>query len=163
MPAGLADQLQNRAEFLDLVKFISILGKPGKYANDESPVIRKWRVISASKRGKMPAEDAAWLPAYSKVSGELPVKDFPTGDSVFARGFVNVLVTGTAKLDINNIDGLNLWIDGMRVNDVAAPIKLNKGRHSLTFEFQPSQRESGLRVELKAMDKTVKFQPEGGL
>ena len=163
MPAGLADQLQSRAEFLDLVKFISILGKPGEYANDESPVIRKWRVISASESGQLPAEDAAWLPAYSKVSGELPVEDYPTGDSVFARGFVNVLVTGTAKLDINNIDGLNLWVDGTRVDDLAAPIRLDRGRRTLTFEFKPSQRESGLRVELKAMDDVVKFQPEGGL
>lgn len=36
MPAGLADQLHSRGEFLDLVKFISALGKPGEYANDES-------------------------------------------------------------------------------------------------------------------------------
>ncbi len=58
MPAGLADQLNSRGEFLDLVKFISALGKPGQYKNDESPVIRKWRVIAASESGNVPAEDA---------------------------------------------------------------------------------------------------------
>lgn len=162
MPAGLADQLQSRGEFLDLVKFISALGKPGKYANDESPVIRKWRVISASGDGEFPDDKAAWQSAYSKVSGELPVEDYPAGERVFARGFVNVLVAGTARLDVNTTDGLTLWLDGQRVSDPAAPIRLDRGRRTLTFGFRPGQRESGLRVELKAMDGTVKFQPEGG-
>jgi hypothetical protein len=34
-------------------------------------VIRKWRVIAAPE-GVLPSDDAAWLPAYSKVNGELP-------------------------------------------------------------------------------------------
>ena len=72
MPASLADQLQNRSEFLDLAKFVSLLGKPGEYANDESPVLRKWRVISASEIGDLSDDDKDWLHAYSKVSGELP-------------------------------------------------------------------------------------------
>ena len=163
MPTGLADQLRSRSEFLDLVKFISVLGKPGDYANRESPVIRKWRVISASETGDRPGDDAAWLPAYSKVSGELPPEDFPAGKSVFVRGFVNVLVTGTARLQTNSVDGLTLWLDGEPVDDISAPIKFDKGRRTLTFGFDPSKRESGLRVELKAMDGRGKFQPEGGL
>lgn len=163
MPDGLADQLQSRSEFLDLIKFISLLGKSGQYANDESPVIRKWRLISASENGGMPDDDATWLPAYSKVSGELPMKDCPEDESVFARGFVNVLVAGMIRLDVNAIDGLTLWVDGIRVNDPADPIKLDHGRRTLTFEFNPKERKSGLRVELKALDGLVKFQPEGGL
>ena len=77
MPAGLVDQLLSRSEFLDLAKFVSVLGTPGPYKNDESPVIRKWRLISSSNSNVPPAEDSAWLPAYSKVNGELPSEDFP--------------------------------------------------------------------------------------
>lgn len=163
MPAGLADQLHSRGEFLDLVKFISALGKPGQYKNDESPVIRKWRVIAASESGNVPAEDANWLPAYSKVSGELPLVDFPAGEHVFVRGFVNVFVSGTARLEVNSVEGLTLRVDGKQVHDLASPIRLEKGRRTLTFGFSPKQRQNGLRVELKAMDGEVKFQPEGGL
>ena len=163
IPAGLADQLNSRGEFLDLVKFISALGKPGQYKNDESPVIRKWRVIAASESGSVPADDADWLPAYSKVSGELPLDDFPAGEHVWVRGFVNVLVAGTARLEVNSVDGLTLRVDGKQVTDLAAPIRLDKGRRTMTFGFSPKQRPSGLRVELKAMDGAVKFQPEGGL
>lgn len=163
MPAGLADQLSSRGEFLDLAKFVSVLGKPGKYANDESPVIRKWRVIAADDLRNVPDDDEAWLSAYSKVSGELPPEDFPAGASGFVRGFVNVLVAGKVRLKINNVSGLSLWVDGNRIQDLASPIRLAKGRRTLTFGVDASRRESGLRVELVAVDGRGKFQPEGGL
>ena len=56
-----------------------------------------------------------------------------------------------------------IHLDGKPVKDLTAPIKLDMGRRTLTFGFDPAQRESGLRVELKAMDGQGKFQPEGGL
>ena len=162
MPAGLADQLRSRSEFLDLVRFVSVLGKPGEYKNDESPVIRKWRVISAAYISDLSDDDAGWLPAYSKVSGVLPPEDFPAGKTLFVRGFVNVLVAGKMRLEINSIDGITLWVDGKLVNDLAAPIPLDKGRRTFTFGFDPARRELGLRVELEAMDAQVRVQPEGG-
>jgi len=163
MPAGLADQLQSRGEFLDLVKFLSALGKSGAYANDESPVIRKWRLVSTRESSRLPNDDAGWLPAYSKVSGELPPEDYPAGEVVFARSFVNVLAAGMARLDVNSADGLTLWVDEKRINDLAAPILLDQGRRSLTFRLDPLRRQFGLRVELKAVDSVGRFQPEGGL
>lgn len=163
MPAGLADQLQDRGEFLDLVKFVSVLGKPGEYKNDESPVIRKWRVIAASDDKDVPTDEANWLPAYSKVNGELPLEDFPAGEAMFARGFVNVLAAGPAGLTFNSTNGLSLWVNGKQVSDVSAPIQFQKGRHTLTFGFKRGQRDEALRVELNAIDGSVKLQPEGGL
>lgn len=163
MPAGLADQLQNRTEFLDLVKFLSVLGKPGNYANDESPVIRRWRMIRASESGDLPEDDDAWLTAYSQVSGVLPPEDYPAGEFVLARGFLNVLVPGIVRLKVNGIGGLMLWVDGRRVDDPVAPIKLDRGPHSLTFGFRPEHRAVGLRVEFEALDGVAKFQPVGGL
>lgn len=163
MPTGLADQLQSRSEFLDLVKFISVLGRSGDFANDESPVIRKWRVVATHESSGPPNDDADWSSAYSKVSGDLPSEDYPEGKFVFARGFVNVLVAGSARLQINSADGLALWVDGKPIGDLAAPISLDKGRHSFTFRLDPVRRQRGLRVELEAIDKSVRLQPEGGL
>ena len=162
MPEGLADQLKSRQEFLDLTNFLSVLGRPGAYANNESPYIRKWRVV-AGQSGTLPDEDASWMPAYSMVNGTLPARDLARGDFVYVRGFVNVLEAGVTQLQINSIDGLRLWVDGKSVNDLASPIRLDKGRRTLTLGFDPAQSESGLRVELKAMDGRGKFQPEGGL
>lgn len=164
MPAGLADQLENRQEFLDLAKFLSVLGRSGDFANDESPVIRKWRLIAAPASDQVPADDASWLPAYSKVDGELPAEDLAIGKQVLARGFVNVQVAGRAKLVVNESAGLKLWINSTPVNDIATPVSLEKGLQKLTFFIDaPARQGKGLRVELKAADDTIKFQPEGGL
>ncbi|QDV25807.1 PVC-type heme-binding CxxCH protein [Aureliella helgolandensis] len=162
MPAGLADQLQSRGEFLDLAKFVSLLGKPGPYANDETPVVRKWRVVEAPAIGALPAEHSSWQPAYSKVNGELPIEDLPLADRVFARGFVNILVPGMMKLEINQLNALDLWIDAVPVTDLGAAIKLERGRHTLKFAIHRSKRDTGLRVELKPADDVVRFKLEGG-
>ncbi len=170
MPAGLADQLSGRQEFLDLAKFVSLLGKPGAYANDESPVIRKWSVIAAPSSSEIPSSeilshDAQWITAYSKVSGELPSEDLPLGDRVLARGYVNVQVAGSMKLEINEIAGLRIWIDEIEMNQPSDTIDLAKGRRTLTFSIDRVKRgDTGLRVELvTASGSPIKFQPEGGL
>ncbi|MFT5465650.1 MAG: putative heme-binding domain-containing protein [Verrucomicrobiales bacterium] len=159
MPAGLADQLRDRQEFLDLSNFLAVLGKPGPYANDESPVIRKWRVADSNE------SESAWIPAYSMVNGELPIEDFPAGDTVFARGFVNVLSAGAIALKVNQSAGLQLWIDDVEIPDLSEPIQLEPGRRIFTFRIDHALRErAGLRVELvPGPSSEVRFQTEGGL
>ena len=165
MPDGLADQLKSRQEFLDLARFVSLLGRPGPYANDESPVIRKWRVVPEESAGAIPDEDAFWMPAYSMVNGELPAADLDRGDVVYARGFVNILVPGPVKLDLNSIKGLRLWIDGREVKDLGAAINFAKGRRALTFAIERKVRgNAGLRVQfVQAPGSPAKFKPEGGI
>ncbi|MDP4624810.1 MAG: HEAT repeat domain-containing protein [Akkermansiaceae bacterium] len=166
MPAGLADQLASRQEFLDLAKFLSVLGQPGDFSNDESPVIRKWNVISAPENDKLPDASSAWLTAYSKVSGELPAADLPAVDEVFASGTVNVLAPGDTVFKINSTKGLRLWVDGAEIKDLTAPISLTNGHHEFTFRIDRKARgaETGLRVEFTTpQGSTVKLQPEGGV
>ncbi|MBL63428.1 MAG: dehydrogenase, partial [Opitutae bacterium] len=164
MPAGLADQLNTRQEFLDLTKFISLLGRPGPYANDESPVIRKWKIAPGSA-DKPPASDAPWLTVYSKVEGVLPDAELGPGEIIYAQGAVDVQVAGPVKLLLNSPKGLKLWIDDRPVNNLAAPLDLTAGKHVLTFAIQRSQRgPTGLRAELTTpTGSPAKFTPEGGL
>jgi len=165
MPARLADQLQDRQEFLDLARFLSLLGRPGPYANDESPVIRKWRFVTAAQSTSIPQEQASWMPAYSLVNGTLPLQDLDGGAVVFARGFVTVQAAGAVKLLLNDTRGLRLWVDGREISDLAAPIKLSPGRRTFTFSVNRSRRGmTGLRAELaQAPGSPVKFRPEGGI
>ncbi|MSU49411.1 MAG: dehydrogenase [Opitutus sp.] len=165
MPAGLADQLQSRQEFLDLARFVSLLGRPGPYANDESPVIRKWRVAAAQNPVPPSDEAASWTTEYSYVSGELLISSVDAAKPIYARGYVQVQVAGAVQLKLNTAAGLNLWIDGRKITDLSAPIALGRGRAALTFRVDPSQRgAAGLRVELtSAPGSPAKFQPEGGL
>ncbi len=165
MPAGLADQLASRQEFLDLAKFVAVLGKPGAFANDESPVIRKWKVASKPVMDEVSGDSAGWITAYSKVNGELPSSDFPRGEYITAIGFGNVQVPGEIQLLINDVTGLRVWIDAAELLDLSSVHEFTKGRHSLTFEIDVAKRgEIGLRVELvHAKNSTAKFQVEGGL
>ncbi len=164
MPGGLVDQLQTRQEFLDLARFVSLLGRAGPYANDESPVIRKWQVTPGSAN-ELPAGKAPWLPVYSMVNGNLPDAGLGGDALVYARGFVQVQAAGMVGLSINDTAGLQLWIDSQRVEDLTNPVNLDEGRHSLTFAIRRDLRKGmGLRVECTTPpNSSAKFQPEGGL
>ncbi|MBT3666900.1 MAG: hypothetical protein HN548_05415 [Opitutae bacterium] len=162
MPAGLADQLKTRSEFIDLAKFVSVLGKPGPYANDESPVIRKW-MVTASEAGA-PGEKESWRSVYSLVNGILPNDDMGGGKIIFARGFLEVQAPGPVRLKINELAGIRLWLDEKEIKNPLSDIEVTQGTHSFTFSIDKTKRKSdGLRVELIALLKSkAKFQPKGG-
>ncbi|EMI21709.1 membrane-bound dehydrogenase domain-containing protein [Rhodopirellula maiorica SM1] len=164
MPAGLVDQLASRQEFLDLAKFVAALGRPGDFSNDESPVIRKWKLTSISNLDELPVDDAQWITVYSKVNGELPAGEMPSGAQVLARGYLNVQVSGGVQLKTNDMHGLRLWVDGDEVIDPSNDIKLAKGRHAISVVIDRNKRgDTGLKVEPIASPKTpAKFQIEGG-
>lgn len=165
MPEGLADQLEGRQAFLDLANFVSQLGRPGPYANDERPVLRKWRVAPEEVPGTIPDENAFWMPAYSLVNGELPAADMDRGDVVYARAFVEILVPGAVTLDLNSSLGLELQVDGRKVDDLGTEIQFTRGRKVLTFMIDRRERgELGLRVGLvNAPGSRARFKPEGGI
>ena len=160
MPGGLADQLKSRQEFLDLAKFLSVLGRPGDFANNESPVLRKWRL-----GGTLKDSVAEGVPAYSTVRGELPDVDLsPFGETVYARSVVDVFTAGPVQLDINSTVGLRAWSGDTEIVDFSAPISFKKGKVTLTFAVDRKKRgAAGLRVELTPVPGSpAKFQPEGG-
>jgi putative heme-binding domain-containing protein len=164
MPAGLADQLQSRQEFLDLSRFVSLLGRPGAYANDESPVIRRWRVAAATAALPPSDEHPSWTTEYSYVSGELLASSVEPLNPFDARGHVQVQVAGAVLLKLNSATGLRLWIEGREIMDFNAPIMLGRGQAALTFRVDTLRRgPTGLRVELApAPSSPIKFQPVGG-
>jgi putative heme-binding domain-containing protein len=164
MPAGLADQLASRQEFLDVTRFVSLLGRSGPYANDERPVIRRWQV-AARQPGAAPSAQTPWTTAYSMVSGELPDSDLDLGSSVWAQAEIDVQVAGAVTLIINNTAGLQLWIDGREMTKLNKPINLAKGLHTLTFAMDRAARNGqGLQVELQSpAGSSAKFRPVGGI
>src|SRR5207302_8532202 len=88
MPEGLADGL-TRGELIDLVRFLSELGKVGPYSVSKARLVRRWQVLEptreaygllartshASAAGNDPA--LTWSPAYSTVAGGLPAEAPP--------------------------------------------------------------------------------------
>jgi putative heme-binding domain-containing protein len=145
MPVGLADAITQQ-EFLDLIKFLSELGKPGPYGPTTAQYIRRWQFSDENSK------TANWTSAYTLVSGFLPsdVLAAKGKSTVFARGEIDVTAPGKFRVLINDSRGLKLWVD-RKPADVSAEIPLNlpRGMHDLTFAIGLSARsESGLRVEV---------------
>lgn len=178
MPVGLADTL-TRAEFLDLIKFMSELGKPGTYGPDTVLLVRRWRVLDAAAAERA-AGDASllaspegsrslpWRPAYSMVSGVLPADALAAeGQAVaFARAEIDVTAAGRIGLHFGDTKGLSLWVNDkpVELTDDGAEIELPRGMHRLTLKVDIAQRgDTGLRLELRELpNSSGHAQPVGG-
>jgi putative heme-binding domain-containing protein len=160
MPQGLIDSL-TRAEFLDLARFVSELGRPGPFATPNIPTIRTWRVLdpvpsdladsTPPDQGRLSREGLAWQTVYSKVSGELPLADMGRGPVAYVQSRIDVGTPGKVRLHINSPAGLNLWVDSSPVPVTAETlIDVEQGVRILTFRIDCRKRQAeGLRVRLE--------------
>jgi len=164
MPDGLTDQL-TRAEFVDLVRFLTELGK-GPYLAQPGKVVRRWQTVApvqplftAVTRDRLAAvataTDLTWAPAYSAVSGDLPLADLlkwrlgKGPEQAVARFALDCTTAGKVKLTFGDVSGLSVWLDGTPLNadkDVIAD--LSTGTHFVTVHVKLDVRKTPLRVEL---------------
>lgn len=171
MPVGLVDKL-TRNELIDLVRFMSELGKPGPYAAVTARVVRRWETLQPTNESyhrlsrtsdtQVVGDDTGlnWVPVYSTVAGSLPlsdVMDFTLRGRVaiadrkfgFARCTVNVTTAGEVGLLLNDANGLEIWIDGKPVDPATRlSIPLEVGAHRITFGVNLLTRTTPLRAEL---------------
>ncbi len=171
MPEGLVDPL-TRAEMIDLVRFLSELGKVGPYAPSTARLARRWEVLEPTKEawttlytkgfGAVTTDPAlTWVPAYATALGQIPLADVPVLEMKqmtvpdklplsFARTQIEVTTPGPVQLRLNGLAGLELWSDGTPVSlQQATALKLEAGMHTLTFRIDRSVRKDGLKVELE--------------
>jgi putative heme-binding domain-containing protein len=171
MPDGLTDNL-TRGELLDLVRFLSELGKLGPYAPDKAPVVRRWQTLDASpvgrtileRRGIASAADSdptlAWSPAYALVDGTLPLDAIPaialvdpdtkeTRTTGVVRFQLDVSTAGKLRLLLNSPEGVQLWADTSRIE--AKPeilLDLRAGVHTITLALDLGRRHDAIRCQL---------------
>ncbi len=183
MPAGVTDSLTRR-ELVDLVRFLSELGKIGAYSVSKARLARRWQVLEADAAafrelrrwglqtvaktdgngyGSSSGSALTWSPAYSEVSGTLPLGDLPvvtlgalpgSGAEVGATGFahfqIDVSTPGPVRLALDSIRGLSLWMDGTAVEPrESIDIDLSSGVHTLTVVVKLGDRTEGLRCTLE--------------
>jgi putative heme-binding domain-containing protein len=186
MPVGLVDKL-TKSELIDLVRFMSELGKPGPYAAVTARVVRRWEMLQPTNESytrlyrtsetQVVSNDNGvnWVPAYSAVSGAMPVSDLldftmkeRLGEAARKVGFVrctlNVTTAGQVGLSVNETKGLQIWVDG---NPIDASTKLTLpfevGTHRITFAVNLLTRSAPLRVELiDVSGSTAQAQFAGG-
>ena len=169
MPDGAADTL-TRPELVDLVRFLSELGKVGgDYTIGQARVVRRWQVLSWSKEAhtllnRTSYDSAAtdnpalvWDSAYSLVSGTLPMDNLPAfvphqGDEPvrFLRCQLDVSTPGPVKLKFTHTGNLALWIDGKPapIEKNEAIVDLSTGRRTLTLASSSQARRIDIRLEL---------------
>jgi hypothetical protein len=183
MPKGLVN-FMTRAEFVDLVRFLSELGKPGPYAVRSTPTVQRWRVLKPvpadlSKSAPDPqtfasevlnADASRWLPAYAKVAGDLPLDEMvAAADSplLYLQGEVEVSHGDTVRVKLNSAEGVRAWVDDRPAPAFAGDAfttRLESGRHRLTFRVETAARTSPvLKVEvLKPEGSSAEYAVVGG-
>lgn len=151
MPSGLVSRLP-RGEFLDLVRFLSALGRDHVVPRDR--VVRRWRLLTNTETEEEEKisvhfegfDHSSWVPAYSDVSGELPA-------TVGARGGyfeLEVSIAGKVGMKINDPRGLRYWIDGVVTPaEKTTVISLPRGQHRIGWTVdRPSRGQQALRIEI---------------
>jgi putative heme-binding domain-containing protein len=159
MPAGLTDSL-TRAELVDLVRFLSELGKAGPYAVGQARVVRRWETTRFTPQPESALGNPSWSPIYSRVSGMLPIEDLITASaahgSVADKGLairfaVDVTTGGKIRLVWNSrgqLIGVNGENGGVRIVPDDAEFDLSPGIHWFNF-IVDTQRKEPLRLELR--------------
>jgi len=162
MPKGLVGTL-TRPEFIDLVRFLSELGRPGPYAIRPTPMIQRWRALqpvpaslaaaepspSDFRNAVLNADGSHQVALYSWTSGDLPAAELfaMTGNPLgIVQGEVIVSAAGPIRLKFGSKPrpDLTAWVDDQEV-------KLDPDG-SATVNFVPGTRWITLRVDAR---KTV--------
>jgi putative heme-binding domain-containing protein len=169
MPEGLTDTL-TRAELVDLVKFLSSLGKAEGYLIGRDRPARRWQVLMPTRDvsyligrkglAGLVADDPAltWEPAYATVAGALPPEAMPIFKTPGAEGVpmsllraqLEAALAAKVRLKIDDVTGLSLWLDGEPLTvKPSLEVSLTPGVHTLTALVERSARKAGLRVEIE--------------
>ena len=167
MPKGLAN-LMTHAEFVDLVRFLSELGKPGPYAIRTTPTIQRWKVlkpVSEALLASIPdkdlfrdqvlkAEPDRWTRSYAKVAGSLPLDELTSqsgGKVLYLQGEINVSNAGPIRVQLDSAEGVRFWIDDepAPADTPALVTTLPAGRHTVTLRVDTNALSSReIKVEV---------------
>ncbi|MFM7317986.1 MAG: hypothetical protein ACKO5E_13660 [bacterium] len=151
MPKGLPN-LMTRQEFVDLISFLSELGKPGDYARKTSTTIQRWRVLNnPPEELSAPAPDnqviqtvlnapeTSWISAYGKFDGNLPMGELlrkitSKPGVIYLQGEVDVQGRGQTRIILPSTEGVTAW-----VND--QPIRLNQPNPANQAQVKKAQAD----------------------
>ena len=180
MPKGLANLL-TRDEFLDLVRFLSELGKRGPYAIHAQPTIQRWRLMKpvpdelreipdpGAFVAKIRDSDAsAWVPAYGLSTGEIPVDEFTRlaeSRVLYLRGEVEVSAPGAIDVSLSSPHGVNIWFDDKEATPAPRLAwDATAGKHTITIRIDTTAAKfAPVSVTLgKAVGSRAEFTVVGG-
>lgn len=169
MPPGLTAHL-DKEEFINLVGYLSKIGESGEFRVPNARFVRRWRAVSGNKElGKKVREDGLghivkenaeirFQPAYSKVSGDLPIEELPVIEVnagkrySFVKFELEVLSKGNVKLGLNSTAGVTAWVGPkpLKLQDQGVVADLSQGIHQITLAIDRNvYKEGPLSIQLQ--------------
>jgi len=179
MPEG-QHQLMTRTELVDLVAFLSALGRPGDYVVNSRPMIQRYDVLAnasvnkslaAMPEGKMEGELAniaadSWTGFYASVGGAVPRGWLPNGDApLVLRGAVDVVVAGPVGVHVTCDAKAQVVIDGKSVASNGQQfVDMTTGRHEIHIVVESPEGFETLETEFtKPTGASTQFTVVGGI
>jgi putative heme-binding domain-containing protein len=180
MPKGLSNLLTHD-ELLDLVRFVSELGKPGPYAIHATPTIQRWRLMKSVPEELIKdipdagtfvakirdSDPSRWVPAYALTSGTLPLDEFSMiagSPVIYAQGEIEVSAPGPIQFELGS-DTIPAWVDDQPAPHGTSFVKeLATGKHSLILRIDTrANRHISVKIQVsKAPGSSAEFTVVGG-
>lgn len=170
MPKGLV-KFMTRQELVDLIKFLSQLGRPGTdYAIRSTPRFQRYRLLAkvpSSIGESVPndeqfeaeiARSGDWVPFYARVDGRLPLDEVQKAAGspvVWLAADFEVRTVGELKLKLDAAGPVSVWLDDNSIDDRTKPFTAEPGPHRVTLRIDTRQWASD------ALPKMELVRPEG--
>jgi hypothetical protein len=151
---------------LDLISFLSRLGKPGEFDASQGGVARVWHIGNlvhtdlqnneADWIWKAPWTEKRWVPVTSLVRGDISAdlleaatkaQAWTSKVAVIAATEIQQAVGGTIRLRLNTADA-EVWVSGKLLGtgrEVSGEVPA--GRHRVILKLDPRKLPDGLRLE----------------
>jgi putative heme-binding domain-containing protein len=165
MPSGLVDAL-SAGQRMDLYRFLSELGKPGKFDASKPNVARSWKLfvqtLDVTQFGdekilKTDLSDGKWTAVPTLVDGRL-LKDelaAPLGpqmwrdpQTVFAAARFQIAKSGRVTLRFSGVKDAAAWVDGKSFTiNSDLETELQAGTHTIYVKLNAKSLPDAIRVE----------------
>ena len=162
MPEGLVDRLTQQ-EQVDLIKFLTQLGRPGNYDASKGGVARVYEVFTGTQRADdgniqelMSGTQAdQWVPFLSRVNGSVAgvqlarkakVDRAKESVGVYLKTDIEVVTDGDVTLSANGADAADLWVDAMPIEgDTNFTTELTAGKHTVVIRLDGKKLPASFR------------------
>ena len=162
MPEGLVDRLSQQ-EQVDLIKFLTQLGRPGNYDASKGGVARVYEVFTGTHRTddgniqELMSETQAdqWVPFLSRVNGSVAgvqlarkakVDRAKESVGVYLKTDIEVATDGDVTLSANGADAADLWVDSMPIEgDTNFTTELTAGKHTVVIRLDGKKLPASFR------------------
>lgn len=171
MPPGLTASLRED-EFINLVRFLSELGKEGEFKISAKRYVRHWEALMPHDRTRDAIghygprifadnfKSYVWLPQYSQVDGVLPLQELPPVKGrakqpwAVARFYLEVSQGGKIALGLAESGGLHVFAgeEEIKLPEEGGPkvieLEVKEGLQEITLAAIRGRGLKGFQVEL---------------